>query len=293
MKSIRWAVAAVLTVLLGLSTSAWAPVASAADEPVAYQVGCGYVDFTNVSSTEVVIFYGDPRRVNDGLFLLEVGAHERVSTSRAGFLFGVFDAADPDPDADPIQVSDILYPQDCPTVKGATAKPVGTARVGKLLTVDTSGWTADAAFTSVWYRSGKKTGVTGPTYLLTKADKGKKITVKVTGSLDGYFSVTKTSKATAKVKAGLIASDVPTIEGLTSVGQTLTAVPNAWGPPGVGLTYQWYRNGKAIRKATNPTYDLLFADGDKRISVKVTGKLAGYTTVSKTSARTPKITVIG
>ena len=45
-----------------------------------------------------------------------------------------------------------------------------------------SGWTPGAAFTSVWYRSGKKTGITGPTYLLTRADKGKKITVNVTGS---------------------------------------------------------------------------------------------------------------
>jgi hypothetical protein len=34
------------------------------------------------------------------------------------------------------------------------------------------------------------------------ADKGKTITVKVTGSLTGYKTVTKTSKATKKVSAG-------------------------------------------------------------------------------------------
>lgn len=46
----------------------------------------------------------------------------------------------------------------------------------------------------------------------------------MTGALDGYFSVTKTSKASASVKAGLITSVKPTIEGHPWEGKTLTTI---------------------------------------------------------------------
>jgi hypothetical protein len=50
-------------------------------------------------------------------------------------------------------------------------------------------------------RSGKVIkGATKSTYTLTAADKGRKVAVKVTGSLKGYVSAAKTSKATAKIK---------------------------------------------------------------------------------------------
>jgi hypothetical protein len=52
-----------------------------------------------------------------------------------------------------------------------------------------------------WYRNGKQiVGATGVAYKLVKADKGKRVTVKVTGSKPGYTSVTKTSKKTSKIK---------------------------------------------------------------------------------------------
>jgi hypothetical protein len=51
-----------------------------------------------------------------------------------------------------------------------------------------------------WYRgSAKIKGATKKAYTLKKADKGKRITVKVKGVKSGYGSVTKASKATAKV----------------------------------------------------------------------------------------------
>jgi hypothetical protein len=52
-----------------------------------------------------------------------------------------------------------------------------------------------------WYAGGKPIAkATKKTLKLTKKQKGKKITVKVTGSEPGYSSVTKTSKPTASVK---------------------------------------------------------------------------------------------
>jgi hypothetical protein len=59
----------------------------------------------------------------------------------------------------------------------------------------------------------------------------------------------------------------------------------------VSLSYQWYRSGKKISKVTQPVYTPGTSDLGKKLSVKVTGKLAGYTTVTKTSASTVKVTV--
>ena len=59
---------------------------------------------------------------------------------------------------------------------------------------------------------------------------------------------------------------------------------------GTTLSYAWYANGKAIKHATAKRLTLTKAQKGKRITVKVTGKQAGYTTASKTSARTAKVT---
>jgi hypothetical protein len=74
------------------------------------------------------------------------------------------------------------------------------------------------------------------------------------------------------------------------VGKKLTAKAGSWKPAKVKLSYQWYRGGKKIAKATKSTYKLAKADKGKRITVKVTGKKSGYTTVTKTSKATAKVT---
>ena len=81
----------------------------------------------------------------------------------------------------------------------------------------------------------------------------------------------------------------PIIEGTAKVGKKLKAKAGAWAPKGVKLTYQWYRSGKKITKATKATYTLGKADKGKRITVKVTGKKSGYTTAAKTSKATAKV----
>ena len=84
-----------------------------------------------------------------------------------------------------------------------TAKPTisGSARVGKKLSAKVKAWSPKATFSYQWYANGKSIkGATHSTWKLAKAQKGKKITVKVTGSRVGYTKVTLTSKTTAKVK---------------------------------------------------------------------------------------------
>ncbi len=51
-----------------------------------------------------------------------------------------------------------------------------------------------------WYRNGAKIkGATKATYKLSWRDARKKISVKVTGKLDGYISASTVSKRTKKV----------------------------------------------------------------------------------------------
>ena len=81
----------------------------------------------------------------------------------------------------------------------------------------------------------------------------------------------------------------PVVTGSHKVGKTLRAKTGAWKPSAVKLSYQWLRNGTAIKGQTKSSYKLVKSDRRKKISVRVTGKLSGYTTVSRTStARTVK-----
>ena len=81
----------------------------------------------------------------------------------------------------------------------------GTKKVGKTLKASVKAWQpATVALKYQWLRDGKAISkATSSSYTLTKADAGKKVSVKVTGSKSGYVTVSKTSKTVtvAKVKS--------------------------------------------------------------------------------------------
>ncbi|MDR1710634.1 MAG: Ig-like domain-containing protein, partial [Propionibacteriaceae bacterium] len=80
----------------------------------------------------------------------------------------------------------------------------GQKSVGSLLTAVPGVWGPGAVTLSYqWLRSGKAiAGATQDTYLLQPEDVGKKIQVKVTGSKDGYPSLSATSKQYVKATRG-------------------------------------------------------------------------------------------
>jgi hypothetical protein len=80
-------------------------------------------------------------------------------------------------------------------------KVKGTVRVGKKLSVTVGKWTAGTKYSYRWLADGKAIkSATKATLKVGKGLVGKKITVRVTGKLSGYKSVSVTSKATKKVK---------------------------------------------------------------------------------------------
>jgi hypothetical protein len=88
-----------------------------------------------------------------------------------------------------------------------TPRILGKAKVGKKLWVIFSSWKPEPKYSYQWYRC-KANGTswkaisraTKSTYKLTTSDKNKKIKVKVTARKSGYKTVSRTSKATTKVK---------------------------------------------------------------------------------------------
>ena len=85
----------------------------------------------------------------------------------------------------------------------ATPKPkiTGTAKVGKTLSVTAGKWKpVKVTLKYQWYRNGVAIkGADEKKHKLVKADKGKKITIKVTGSKKGYLSESET-RSIARIK---------------------------------------------------------------------------------------------
>lgn len=174
----------------------------------------------------------------------------------------------------------------------SVAKPTvsGKRAVGRTLTAKPKSKPAAATWTYQWYRNGSPiAGATAKRYQLVGADYRKRITVKATAWLNGYRQTqSKASKSGAKVKRGKLTTKAPTIGGAAVIGGKLTARTSGWSE-GVRFSYQWFRNGKKIKKATSQTYSPTTTDKGKRLTVKVTGKLTGYATKTRTSKKTAKV----
>jgi Zn-dependent metalloprotease len=80
-----------------------------------------------------------------------------------------------------------------------------------------------------------------------------------------------------------------TVKGKLFVGKKLKAKVAGWSPTDVTYTYQWLRNGKAIKKATGKKYKLTKKAKGKKLQVRVTATKAGYTPATVTSKKTKKI----
>jgi len=187
-----------------------------------------------------------------------------------------------------------------PTAFAVAPKPtiVGTPTVGQPLTAAPGAWSpAPTAFAYRWLVNGVAVaGETGTTFAPRAVDARKRITVTVTATRAGYATTARTSVASAIVLAAPVVTPgkftsipAPTVSGTAQVGATLTAAPGAWAPAPSAFAYRWWANGVAVAGETSATYTVRAADLRKRITVTVTGSLAGYTTAAKTSVATAAV----
>lgn len=178
------------------------------------------------------------------------------------------------------------------TVASAAIKPVGkpkisgTIRRGATVTATKGSWNiTPTSYSYQWYRSGKAIkGAAKPKYKITSADIGRKITAKVTAKRYGYKAGSATSAARTAAGTAFKSVGRPKISGTKKVGQTLTAKPGIASPQATSYSYQWYRDGKAVKGATKKIYKLRSADEGSDMTVKVTAKRTYYSSTSRTSS---------
>ena len=136
----------------------------------------------------------------------------------------------------------------------ATGTPTisGTAQAGEALTADTAGIADADGLTNVSYNyqwladDTEIAGATGNTYVLTSAELGKTIKVRVTFADDAGNEETLTSEATAAVSAAL----PPPPDNVRAVTQKSSAVKLTWDAPD-DATVTGYRIDR--RSAANPS----------------------------------------
>ncbi|WP_427115786.1 S8 family peptidase [Pseudarthrobacter scleromae] len=83
---------------------------------------------------------------------------------------------------------------------------------------------------------------------------------------------------------------VPTVSGVLSEYHQLVAAPGDWGPDDVAFTYEWLADGRPISGAGGPTLNLSLWEIGDYISVRVTGRKAGYVPETRTSERVGPVT---
>ncbi|KQX74040.1 carboxypeptidase regulatory-like domain-containing protein [Aeromicrobium sp. Root472D3] len=168
----------------------------------------------------------------------------------------------------------------CPRV---LPRIVGTPQLDVPLTATSGVWAQPiSSITYQWFVGVSRVpGATGPTYVPTIADIGKAVYVDIVASSDGVASYyTPAFPDGGAVRAGAFSfSATPAVSGLPIIGRTLSASPGAL-TPGAAVSYQWFRDGRAISGRTARTYRVAKADYKKRITATITYSRPGYTTVA-------------
>jgi predicted outer membrane repeat protein len=169
----------------------------------------------------------------------------------------------------------------------------GVAAVGSTLTESSGGsWSpGNVSLARQWLRNGVPIpGATGTSYVLSDADFGASVSLRVTASAPGYSPASATSAGTPAVAAGTLSTaGTGTVKGRLKVGKRVTAIPPACTPAPTAIAYQWLRNGKPIANATKIKYKLKRADKGKKISVRMTLNRTAYNAKTVTATHKGKV----
>ncbi|MCE1174295.1 MAG: hypothetical protein LWW77_06770, partial [Propionibacteriales bacterium] len=228
---------------------------------------------------------GDPIPGADGntFVVTQAQAGTSISVSVTGERSGYVTATSNSSGTDQVPVAEFAAPSEIDVT--------GDFVVGSTLTADAGTWTpAPTTLSYQWMRgSSAITDATGSTYVLTPADSGKVITVKVTATSTGYRTTTVRSAAAEAVAPATFTTAIPTISGTASVGQELTVTVGSWSPVPTSTSVQWTRDGKAIEGATGTTYTVTLDDANAKLSVVVSGTKDGYADASASSVETDTV----
>ncbi len=183
-----------------------------------------------------------------------------------------------------------------------TAEPriSGAAEQGRRLSATRGTWSGASSYAFRWVRCGaggglpdgsdciSVSGATGSTYVLTAADVGFRMRVRVTASnADG--SRTVASNPTAAVVGPPVLVSQPTVRGTVLVGSVISADPGRWiGRQPIAFSYRWLRCNSAggdcveIAGATGRSFRVTSADIGRKLRFNVTARnaIASVTVIS-------------
>jgi hypothetical protein len=164
----------------------------------------------------------------------------------------------------------------------------GSGRVGEPLTLDGPDWNFPAATVNTTYQwlrdGGAVSGQTALTYTVTDADLGHQVSVRATGTRDGYLTGTTTSNVIVGTAGNApVATTSVAIQGSGKTGTTVTSTPPVWDSAAVTTSYQWQRGSTAIPGATSSTYVVTPEDVGQTLTLVATGSRIGYAPGSSTS----------
>jgi hypothetical protein len=175
-------------------------------------------------------------------------------------------------------------------VTKSTPTVTGLIKALETVSVSAGNWDEGVSLTYQWAIDSQSVdGANTDSFKLPRESVGKTITVSVTGSKLGYVTETMASSGAAIAALTFIKAPVPSIKGTAAVGKKLTAYIGTW-DDGTTISYQWKRNGLAIKGATKVSYSLTKADLGKLITVEVTGQQEFFETKIKSSKATKKVT---
>lgn len=155
----------------------------------------------------------------------------------------------------------------------------GNPTVGSYLTGNPGTWSGGWSTTTsmVWLRDGVVVpGATSGLYQVTAADGGRAISIRVTAKQTGYSDGVMDSQPTViQTLQATVPVTVSAPNG-AGVGGTILAAAPTWNQAPVDTTYQWLRDGQTLWGATGPSYTIGSDDVGKTISVRATGRKAGF-----------------
>ncbi|MEF3047818.1 calcium-binding protein [Pseudotabrizicola sp. L79] len=172
----------------------------------------------------------------------------------------------------------------------------GTASEDATLTANTSTVADQDGLGTIafqWLRGGVEiAGATNGSYVLTQADVGQQMSVRIDYT-DGFGTAeTLTSAATTAVtNVNDPVTGAVTIQGTARTGETLSAnTATLADEDGLGaFSFQWLRAGAAISGATQSTYELTSADVGATVSLRVSYTDGQGTAEAVTSAPTAAV----
>lgn len=164
----------------------------------------------------------------------------------------------------------------------------GYATYGWPLTATSGTWEpADGTtYSWRWLRDGQPiAGAVASTYRTVLADIGRRISVEVTASHEGFTDTAVVSTPTPAIRRGTLRMlERPQVIGVRRYLRTLSADPGRWWPAAQHHRVQWLRDGRPIPGATGWRYRTTHHDVGHLVAVRVAAIRAGHHIAAAASA---------